>query len=74
MKGYGTINVVIHIFLNFALVGGVNSLPLCPRRKSPRYLLDRIVGGPQGRSGKRGEEKILDPTETRTPSPKSFSP
>jgi hypothetical protein len=28
-------------------------------RKSPRHPLERKVGGPQTRSGKRGEEKIL---------------
>jgi hypothetical protein len=40
-------------------------LPLYPREKSPQYLLDRRPGGPQSRSGRRGEEKILDPTGTR---------
>jgi hypothetical protein len=29
--------------------------------------LDRRLGGPQSRSGRRGEEKILVPTSTRTP-------
>jgi hypothetical protein len=28
--------------------------------------LDRRLGGPQSRYGRRGEEKILDPTGTRT--------
>jgi hypothetical protein len=27
--------------------------------------MDRKLGGPQSRSGRRGEEKILDPTRTR---------
>jgi hypothetical protein len=27
----------------------------------PRYPLDRRLGGPQNLSGRRGEEKILDP-------------
>jgi hypothetical protein len=36
--------------------------------------LDRRLGGPQSRSGGHGEEKILDPTETRTPTPRSSSP
>jgi hypothetical protein len=36
-------------------------LPLYPRAKSPRYPFDRRLGGPQSRSGRRGEEKILDP-------------
>jgi hypothetical protein len=33
--------------------------PLYPRGKSPPYALDRRLGGPQSRSGRRGEEKIL---------------
>jgi hypothetical protein len=40
----------------------------------PRYPLYRRLGGPQSRSGRHGEEKILDPTGTRTPTPQSFSP
>jgi hypothetical protein len=49
--------------------------PLYPRRKSLRYPLDRRLGGPQSRSGRRGEENILDhPTGTRTPTPRSSSP
>jgi hypothetical protein len=32
------------------------------------------LGGPQSRSGRRGEEKILDPTGTRTPTSWSSSP
>jgi hypothetical protein len=38
-----------------------------PRPLYPRYPLDRKLGGPQSQSGRRGEEKILDPTGTRTP-------
>jgi hypothetical protein len=34
--------------------------PLYSRVKSPRYPLDRRLGGPQSRSGRFGEEKILD--------------
>jgi hypothetical protein len=30
-----------------------------PSRKEPQYPLDRRLGGPQSRSGRRGEEKIL---------------
>jgi hypothetical protein len=41
--------------------------PLYPRGKNARYPLDRRLGGPQNRSGRRGEENILgdsssDPT------------
>jgi hypothetical protein len=48
--------------------------PLHPRGKSLRHPLDRRLGGPQNQSGRRGEEKILDPTETRTPTPRSSTP
>jgi hypothetical protein len=41
--------------------------PLYPWGKSLRYPLDRRLGGPQSRSGRRGEEKILDPTRIPTP-------
>jgi hypothetical protein len=34
---------------------------LCARRKGPWYPLDRRLGGPQSRSGRCGEEKILYP-------------
>jgi hypothetical protein len=40
-----------------------------PRPLYPRYPLDGL-GGPQSRSGRRGEEKILDPTGTRLPTPR----
>jgi hypothetical protein len=30
---------------------------LYPRRKDPRYPLDRRLGGPQSRSGRRDEKK-----------------
>jgi hypothetical protein len=43
------------------------------RGKSPRYPLDRMLGGSQSRSGRRGEEKILDSTGTRTPTPQLSS-
>jgi hypothetical protein len=39
--------------------------------KSPRYPLDKKLGGPQSRSGRCREVKILDPTWTRTPTPRS---
>jgi hypothetical protein len=40
-----------------------------PPGKSLRYPLDRRLSGPQSRSGRRGEEKILPPIGTRTPTP-----
>jgi hypothetical protein len=66
MKAYGGVDVEIHI-LTSALVGGEWSAS--PQGKNPRYPLDRKLGGPQSRSGRRGEKKILDPTGTRTPTP-----
>jgi hypothetical protein len=35
--------------------------------KSPRYALDRRLGGPQSRPGHYREEKILAPVGNRTP-------
>jgi hypothetical protein len=65
------------VFLISTLVGGEwsASRPCCftYRGKSPRYSLDRMLGGPQGRSGRFAEVKILDPTGTRTPTPRSSS-
>jgi hypothetical protein len=48
--------------------------PLYPRGKRPRYPLDRKLGGPQSRSGRSGEEKILDHTGTRTLTPSVVQP
>jgi hypothetical protein len=71
------VDVQIHIFLTSALAGGEWSASrtgrFTPGGKSPRYPLDRL-GGPQSRSARRGEEKILDPTGTRTVTPRSSSP
>jgi hypothetical protein len=44
--------------------------PLYPKERGP---LNRMLGGQQSRSGRRGEEKILDPTRTRTSTPRSSS-
>jgi hypothetical protein len=42
--------------------------PIClPRKRVPLYSLDKRLGGPHSRFGRRGEEKFLDPTGTRTP-------
>jgi hypothetical protein len=45
-----------------------------PRGKVPRYPLGRRLDGPQNRSGRRGEKKILDPTGTRTPTSSAVQP
>jgi hypothetical protein len=49
-------------------------LPPYPKGKSPRYPLERRLGGPQSWSGWRGKEKILDPTRNWTPTPWLSSP
>jgi hypothetical protein len=63
MKTYVGVDVQIHIFLASALVEVEWSVSLpgrfTPRQKSPLYLLDRRLAGPQGRYGRRGEENIL---------------
>jgi hypothetical protein len=46
-----------------ALAGGEWSAS-CPGRFTPGER-DRRLGGPQSRSGRRGDVKILDPTRTR---------
>jgi hypothetical protein len=69
MKVYGGVDVKSHVFLTPALVGGEWSASLLcrfyPRGKSPRYPLAKRLSGPQSRSGRYGEVKILDSTGTR---------
>jgi hypothetical protein len=59
MKAYGRMDVNINVFLTSALVGGEwlasRPLSLYPSGKSPWYPL----GGPQNRSGRSEEERIL---------------
>jgi hypothetical protein len=38
-----------------------------PPGKSPRYPLNTRLGAPQSRSGRRGDDKIYDPSWTRSP-------
>jgi hypothetical protein len=47
---------------------------LAPEKLSTRYPLNRSLGGPQSRFGRRGEEEIIDIIGTRTPTPRSSSP
>jgi hypothetical protein len=72
MKAYGGVDVKFHIFFTSTLVGGEWSASRSAIY--PRYPLDRRLGGPQTRSGCRGEDKILDSTGIPTPSPQSSSP
>jgi hypothetical protein len=75
MKAYGE---WIHIFLTSELAGAEWSVSrpgrFTPGEGSPRYPLDRRLGEPQSRSGRSEEEKILNTTGTRTPTPRSSSP
>jgi hypothetical protein len=69
MKVYGGVDVQIDGFLTSAIVGGEWSASR-PGRFSPRFPLDKRLGGPQHWSG---EEKILVPNRTRNPTPRSSS-
>jgi hypothetical protein len=59
MKAYEVVDVQIHIFLTSALAWGEWSASrpgrFTPRGNSPRYPLDRRLGGTQSRSGRREE-------------------
>jgi hypothetical protein len=44
-----------------AVNGQLQAPAALPQGKSPRYPLDRKLGGPQSRSGHGGEEKNSDP-------------
>jgi hypothetical protein len=70
MKTYGGSGCIDLPFLTSVLVAGVwvsfMLRPLYPRGKSPRYALDRRLGGAQNRFGFCGEEKILDTSRART--------
>jgi hypothetical protein len=78
MKAYGVVEVKSHLFFlpfhQMEVRVSFTPLPHYHRGKNPRYPLDRSLGGPQSRSGRHAEEKILDPTVTGTPIPRSFIP
>jgi hypothetical protein len=71
MKAYGGSGYIDPPFLDLGpsweSVVSFKPLSLYPRGKSPRYPLDGRLGGPQSRSRRHGEVKILVPTGTRTP-------
>jgi hypothetical protein len=76
MKAYGGVDVLIHIFLTSALAGGEWSASR-PGRFSggERAPSTHWIGGwVDPRAGLDDVEKILDPTGTRTPTPRSSSP
>jgi hypothetical protein len=70
MKTYGGVDVYIHVFLS----GHFHAPAALPLGKYPQYPFDRRLSGTQMRSGRHGEEKILDPTGTRTPTPSATQP
>jgi hypothetical protein len=48
-------------------VVSITTRPLYPQGKSPRYALDRRLGGPQSRSGRGGEENNSQPLSVLDP-------
>jgi hypothetical protein len=76
MKGHGGVDVQIHIFLTSVLFGRewLASRPgrFTPGERAPdtHWIGDWV--GPT--AGLDDAEKILDPTGTRTPTPRSSSP
>jgi hypothetical protein len=76
MKGYEEVDVWIHIFLPSALSGGEWSVSrpgrFTPRERAPGT--NWIWGWVEPRAGMDDVEKILDPTGTRTLTPRSSSP
>jgi hypothetical protein len=64
----------LHVGSSRRWVGSFTPRPVYPRGKNPSYPLDTRLGGPQSQSGRCGEEKILDPSRTRNPTPQSSSP
>jgi hypothetical protein len=50
-----------------AVVSQLHAPNVKPPEKSPRYSLDKRLGGPQNRSGRCGEEKHLAPAGNPTP-------
>jgi hypothetical protein len=77
MKACWGVDVQIHIYLTSAVLRGEWSISrpgrFTPRKELPGPLARRL-GGRQSRSGRRGEEKIINPTGTWTPAPRSSSP
>jgi hypothetical protein len=76
MKTYGGVEEQLHAFLTSGLDTGEWSASspgrFTLRGKNPRHPLNRRIGGPQSRSGRRGEKKnsqYLPEVE-----PQSYSP
>jgi hypothetical protein len=55
--------------------GQLHGLVALPQGNSPpNYQLDRMLGGPQNWSGRRGEDKNLASTGTQTPTHQLSNP
>jgi hypothetical protein len=76
MKAYGGVDVYIHIYLTSSLDGAEwsasHSGRFTPGERAPGTLW--IVGWVGPRAGLDDVEKILYPTGTPTPTPRSSSP
>jgi hypothetical protein len=74
MKMYGGMDVQNQFFFTWTLDGGEWSASRpgsFTSGKSIRYPLYRMLGEPQSPSGRHGDKKILNPTGTRTSTPRS---
>jgi hypothetical protein len=60
----GGVDVQIHVFLTLALVGGERSASRPGDRAHSTHWIGGWVG-PRNQSGRRGEDKILDPTKLK---------
>jgi hypothetical protein len=73
MKTYAGVGCINSLFLDLRTSGrwmvSLTSRQLCTWGNSPRYPLDRGLGGPQSRSGRHGEVKSHAVTGTRTLTP-----
>jgi hypothetical protein len=78
MKACGAVDVKLRIFLTSTQIGGEWSASrpghFTRRERVSPSPFDRGLGGPQRWSGRRGEEKILNPTRIGTLTPRSSSP
>jgi hypothetical protein len=77
MKTHRRVDVQIYAFLTSAIVGGEWSASrrgrFIPREiPPPPYLMDRMMGGPQNRFGRRGEEEISKPLQDSNSDPLVF--
>jgi hypothetical protein len=69
MKTYRGVDAYIHVFLASALVGGKWSVSRSVSFTSGKEPSEPTVGELHSRSGRCGEETILDAVAIRTPDP-----